>query len=171
MTNILVRKNPPDDPNAPDPGVEVRQRIGMSDAGDKINTWMKDATKPPAKDFFDDLFDELDGADETKHGFFIEALNPATGTDDAWPLSKSGSDYEFEIQNDYKKLKVKCHADKDPGAGVEKMNIGIPEKRGDLVAGGYINTILSDLTALINAGEQTKAKQYLLAVIFLNRCQ
>ncbi|MDK3019078.1 hypothetical protein [Pseudodonghicola flavimaris] len=170
MTNIIVRKNPPDDPAQPDPGVDVRQRDGMAEAGAQINTWMQDAAAPPAQDFFDDLFDALNGPGETKNSFFIEATN-SLGDKVFRHLDSTPVRYRFDLDGNPHNLVVQCHEDKDQGKGAEKMNIGVPEMRGNLVAGGYLNTILNDLTTLINAGDTTKAKQYLLAVIFLNRCQ
>ena len=63
MTNIIVEKNEAplaELPNTPDVNNRKR-RLGMAKAGEEINDWMMSNQEPLAEEFFDDLFDELDG--------------------------------------------------------------------------------------------------------------
>ena len=66
MTNILLSSNDPT--LATD---EARRQQGMVNAGEFIDGWVFNPM-PPAKDFFDDLWNGLEGNDVDEHMFMIE---------------------------------------------------------------------------------------------------
>lgn len=174
MTNIIVKRNVAalaSLPSVADNDQRTRM-LGMADAGDAINTWMIDANNddPLAEEFFDDLFDELNGSADAESRFYVEATDLGGNSVDQ-RVRAPGHNYRFSLNGKRHRLKIKCEEDERQVKRKVKMNIGIPEKRGNLLAGGYLNKIFTDLNAYITAGKNTEAKQYLLAVIFLNRCQ
>ncbi|SFM32766.1 hypothetical protein [Shimia aestuarii] len=156
MTNIIAHlKGGPND---------VTHRDGMQKAGEEINLWMDDPDND-AEDFFDDLFASL----KNTHEFRIErdGLEPE--------IMKQGNKYKFnDGANDYF-LRVKCEEDADWESNGKKnvrMTIPIPQARDDLTGGGYTEKMVQHLRHfLCDEDDDQKAKEYLLAVIFLNRCQ
>lgn len=156
MTNIVAFKKGGTD--------EARRREGMQEAGGEINDWMKNADNDP-EDFFDDLFSGL----KNSHDVRIERGGQFPEVKD------NGKKFKFEFGGDDYFLRVTCEEDADWQSKNKKnvrMTIPVPQERGDLLGGGYADNILSDLKHfLVTEQDDAKAMKYLLAVIFLNRCQ
>ncbi len=147
MTHVIVKK-----------GGDTK--LGMVDAGEHINHWMITHGAGGAngyKDFFDDLWTNVEGSDGRQ--FFVKDSGDKL-------LSKVGNKYE------YPGGELKPKPEKDFGNGnTKQMTVPIPEKNPDLV-NSYVGTIANHVAQLSGAGAATdEAKQYLLAAIFLNRCQ
>lgn len=154
MTQVLVKKDG-----------DVSQ--GMQDAGEKISEWMryhgtKDRPGRP-EDFFVDLWASLPESDGYK--FFVtengdNELSP--------PDSNKKLKYEYDEGGTKKNGRLFPQSKEDfKKNGIQRnMSIPIPEK-SDSILEGYVGTIVQNVKVL---GDDA-AKKYLLAVIFLNRCQ
>ncbi|GHF45424.1 hypothetical protein [Seohaeicola zhoushanensis] len=155
-----------------------RRRDGMVAAGETINTWML-ATNPVTgnklddDDFFDDLWDKLEknagATPSNKYTFIFD------DTAIAAPLSKPAGKYIYQaphggVLTDHR-LKVECREDKITPGVSKDMRIPIPEERPIDLLSGYVSRLADDLAHLMGGAVTDEAKKYLLATIFLNRCQ
>ena len=163
MTNIVVKQKTTADP--------VDRREGMIEAGDKINDWVKDNEEPAAKYFFDDVFEDVTDGDNFR--YFIDLGGPQRRL----RPSRNPGVYRFG-GGQRRRLKVRSEDDGKDSDRNQKMTIGVPRERKDLLAGGYVDTIMDDINNILYPGgpaavapaDLDRAKKYLLASIFLNRC-
>ncbi|WP_299644208.1 hypothetical protein, partial [uncultured Ruegeria sp.] len=137
-----------------------------------INDWMQSNQEPLAEEFFDDLFDELDQGGANGYRLKVEA-DDAGGNPSNWRIRSRKRGYRFRTDVARYKLVVDCVNEESTWVGRQvNMTIGVPEQRGNLLAGGYLGRLFDDIKGLIqDEGRDDLAKQYLLAAIFLNRCQ
>ncbi len=178
MTNVVIRKD--QDPVQ-----------GMQDAGDYINDWRKfepgTANENDAKGFFHDLFGEFDSSADHSVDIFEDGqyLPLAAKLNETGDPIRNKFEYVDTANVTISLTTVPTEDDKkgrNPNNKNQRMSIGIPAKQ-DLL-GGYVGTIVNDLASLlavvdangnvVNGGAAVptdEAKKYLLAVIFLNRCQ
>ncbi len=147
MTHILVKDGNND------------LKAGMVDAGDHINTWMQDygGTGKDHRNFFEDLFDQM-----VSNGNLVTI--------------RDGHDKQLTKQNQLRYnfsgggLTIRPVDDRKTGNNCN-MTIPIPRKSSNIID-TYVGTVADQIVELSGGNSaSTAAKKYLLAVIFLNRCQ
>ena len=147
MTHILVKDNNNDVKN------------GMIDAGDYINEWMKDhgGAGNDINDFFENVFDEMEGKGNIVA--IKDGIDKKLTKQDSVNYTFSDGELTVNLEDD-RKIGNQC-----------KKTIPIPEKNPNMFD-GYMGTI-ADHVVQLSGGDSAsdEAKKYLLAVVFLNRCQ
>ena len=150
----------------------------MVAAGETINSWML-ATNPVTgqklddDDFFDDLWDKLEKTAGTtatnKYNFIFDDTVTAS------KITKPAGKYIFQAFHNAAlkdhQLKLDCREDKKTPGLSKDMRIPIPEERPRDLLSGYVTKLAEDLAHLMGGAVSDEAKKYLLAAIFLNRCQ
>lgn len=181
MVNIIVKKHSNGNRNE-----------GMVAAGTEIRSLLTGiaAEQNPgqqqqlARDFFGNLWNSLDAgydgdAGDPTNDFFM------IGEDgDEWPMereSANGKFYSEEKYFDQNQVEQKAEVEFDPSGILDKlesegpgnkkpkkrkMSISVPASGNT----GYLDRVVDDISD-IGLADRAKVKDYLLAVIFLNRCQ
>lgn len=191
MTNIFVSQKP----IASDPSQdEIRQ--GMVDAGDQISGLLHGVAGDGklASSFFDDLWTGLEAYTKNgdvkeghvtdpgnaRHSYFVRP-EPTK----QFPLNRElqGNKFKYTSTEKYEDnagdeqdaevdFTPTCVLDKVDKDGKKpkkrRMTISVPAEANDVINDSYLHQVLTDLSVLGTDEEKVK---YLLAVIFLNRCQ
>lgn len=146
MTHVLVKKS-----------TDVKD--GMIEAGDFINGWMIDhgGAGKDHDDFFEMLFDKM-----TTDGNTVEVRDGADKT-----LTKQNRlIYRFTGG----RMQIRPTDDSKGGNNLN-MTIPVPSTNPNMID-SYIGTLADHIVQLSGGNAASdQAKKYLLAVIFLNRCQ